>query len=80
MALDRFFTPGELSQTQKKSGLWLNGYRQWGDQRGTSGFAGYDYGLYGGTLGFDWTFTDRLIAGISLGHSSTSVNLDDHWG
>ena len=79
-AIDRFFTPGELSQTQKKSGLWLNGYRQWGDQQGTSGFTGYDYGLYGGTLGFDRTFSDNLMVGVSLGHSNTSVDLDDHRG
>ncbi len=78
--LDRFFTAGQLSQAQNKSGLWLNGYQQRGNQQDKSCFTGYDYNLYGGTLGFDRTFSDQLMAGISVGRSRTSVNLDDNWG
>ncbi|HVN96639.1 MAG TPA: autotransporter outer membrane beta-barrel domain-containing protein, partial [Syntrophorhabdaceae bacterium] len=79
-AVASFFKPGELSQSQQKSGLWLNGYEQWGYQDETSGFSGYNYNLYGGTLGFDRMLSDHLMAGISLAHSRTSVRLDEHMG
>jgi len=72
------FPSGELSQTQAKNGLWFNGFDQWGDQGGTDGFTGFDYNVYGGTLGFDRAFTDHVTAGISFGYSRTDV--DQHFG
>ncbi|HUJ69378.1 MAG TPA: autotransporter domain-containing protein, partial [Syntrophorhabdales bacterium] len=72
------FPTGELSQTQAKNGLWFNGFDQWGDQGGSDGFAGFGYTVYGGTLGFDHTFSDNITAGLSVGYGRTDVDL--HFG
>jgi outer membrane autotransporter protein len=79
-SLGQFLATDHLSQAQTKNGLWLNGYGQWGDQDPDRGFTGYDYRIYGGTLGFDHAFSDKLIAGLSLGYSQTDVDLDHHQG
>ena len=76
--IDALFPTGELSQTQTKSGLWFNGFGQWGDQGGKPGFAGFDYNVNGGTVGFDHTFNGNTTAGVSLGYSRTDV--DQHGG
>jgi outer membrane autotransporter protein len=78
--LGQLLSPDQISQTQAKNGLWFNGYGQWGDQESDKGFTGFEYDLYGGTLGFDHTFGDKLIAGLSLGYSRAEVELDHHQG
>jgi outer membrane autotransporter protein len=79
-SLGQLFATGELSQTEAKNGLWLNAFGQWGDQEGDPGFTGFDYNVWGTTLGFDHTFGDNLIAGLSLGYSRTDIDLDGHRG
>ena len=79
-SLGQLFAGDRLSQTQAKNGLWLNGYGQWGDQAADKGFTGFDYHIYGGTLGFDHAFGNKLIAGVSLGYSRTDVDLDHNEG
>jgi uncharacterized protein YhjY with autotransporter beta-barrel domain len=78
--LGQLFATGQFSQTQAKNGLWFNGYGQSGDQEPDKGFTGFDYNLYGGALGFDHAFNNKLIAGLSLGYSRTDVSLDHHYG
>jgi uncharacterized protein with beta-barrel porin domain len=78
--LAQLFAPGQFSQTQAKNGLWFNGYGQWGDQEPDKGFTGFDYRVYGGTLGFDHAFNDKLVTGLSLGYSRADVDLDHHQG
>jgi uncharacterized protein YhjY with autotransporter beta-barrel domain len=78
--LGQLLATDHLSQAQTKNGLWLNGYGQWGNQDPDRGFTGCDYRIYGGTLGFDHAFSDKLIAGLSLGYSQTDVDLDHHQG
>ena len=80
ISLGQLFATDQFSQAQAKNGLWFNGYGQWGDQEPDKGFTGYDYRIYGGTLGFDHVFNDKLIAGLSLGYSRADVDLDHHQG
>jgi outer membrane autotransporter protein len=80
-SLGQFFTPGQPSQVQGKNGLWFNAFGQWGNQdEEEDGFTGFDYDLWGTTLGFDHTFGDKLMAGLSLGYSGTDIDLDSHLG
>jgi uncharacterized protein YhjY with autotransporter beta-barrel domain len=79
-SIGQFFTPGQLSQLQGKNGLWFNGFGQWGDQDEEDGFTGFDYNMWGTTLGFDHTFGDKLMAGLSLGYSRTDIDLDRYQG
>jgi uncharacterized protein YhjY with autotransporter beta-barrel domain len=79
-SLGQFFTPGQPSQVQGKNGLWFNAFGQWGDQDEEDGFTGFDHDLWGTTLGFDHTFGDKLMAGLSLGYSRTDIDLDRHLG
>ncbi|HVP78515.1 MAG TPA: autotransporter outer membrane beta-barrel domain-containing protein [Thermodesulfobacteriota bacterium] len=79
-SLGELLATGRISQTQAKNGLWFNGYGQWGDQEPDKGFTGFDYNIYGGTLGFDHAFNDKMTAGLSLGYSRTDVDLDHHQG
>ncbi len=78
--LDWFLPSDQLSQTQGRSGLWLNGYEQWGKQQDKPDFAGFGYRIGGATIGFDRTLSDNLMAGVSFGYSGTDVNLDLHQG
>jgi outer membrane autotransporter protein len=79
-SLGQLYATRQLSQTQTENGLWLDGYGQWGDQEPDEGFTGFDYQIYGGILGFDHTFWNKLITGLSLGLSHTDVDLDRHQG
>jgi outer membrane autotransporter protein len=79
-SLGQLFTPGEFSQIQGKSGLWLDAFGQWGDQDEEDGFTGYDYFLRGATLGFDHRLMDNLMAGLSLGYSRSDIDLDQNQG
>jgi outer membrane autotransporter protein len=78
--LDQLFAAGRLSPAEAKNDLWLNGFGQWGDQEGDSGFTGFDYTVWGTTLGFDHIFADKFLAGLSLGYSRTDIDLDDSGG
>jgi uncharacterized protein YhjY with autotransporter beta-barrel domain len=79
-SLGELYTPGELSQIQGKSGLWLDAFGQWGDQDEEDGFTGYDYFMRGATLGFDHRLMDKLMAGLSLGYSRSDIDLDGNQG
>jgi outer membrane autotransporter protein len=79
-SLGQLLATDRISQAQAKNGLWFNGYGQWGDQEPDKGFTGFDYNIYGGTLGFDHAFNEKMTAGLSLGYSRTDVDLDHHQG
>ncbi|MBN2468986.1 MAG: autotransporter domain-containing protein, partial [Deltaproteobacteria bacterium] len=79
-SIGQLFTPGEFSQVQGKNGVWLDGFGQWGDQTEKDGFTGYDYFTRGVILGFDHRLLDNLTAGLSLGYSSSDIDLDRNQG
>lgn len=67
-------------QDQPKYGIWFDSFGQWGDQDEDDGFTGYDYDVYGATLGVDRMFHDKYIAGISIGYSATDIDVDRDQG
>ena len=74
------FASGQPSQMQGKNGLWFNAYGQWGRQKEDPGFVGFDYSLYGFTLGFDHLLGNDLVVGVGVGQSHTDVDLDRNQG
>ncbi len=67
-------------QKEATYGVWLDGFGQSGDQEEGDGFTGYDYNLYGVSLGFDQIFCNKYIAGIGIGYSDTDIDLDRNEG
>jgi uncharacterized protein YhjY with autotransporter beta-barrel domain len=57
-------------------GFWFAGLGQWGDQDGSAGFTGFDYTAAGATLGLDHLLAESLLGGVSLGYTTTDVDLD----
>ena len=68
------------AEEQKRYGLWLQGFGQWGDQDEERGYTGFDYRMAGVTFGFDYALTDRVIAGISVDYADTDIDLDRNAG
>jgi outer membrane autotransporter protein len=67
---------GELTPEKATYSVWLDGFGKMGDQDEADGFNGYQYNVYGATLGLDRTFGTRFVAGIGIGYSYTDVDLD----
>ncbi|MBC2704105.1 autotransporter outer membrane beta-barrel domain-containing protein [Desulfobacula sp.] len=68
------------AETRPGYGVWMQGFGQWGDQDGEDGFIGYDYELYGGTLGADRFLNDHMLFGISLGFSRADIDFEHNMG
>ena len=67
-------------EAQRKWGLWLDVFGQWGDQETEAGFTGYDYQSSGGAIGFDHLFANSFIAGLGLGYSRSDIELAQNAG
>jgi outer membrane autotransporter protein len=72
---------GELTESREQRtkspyGLWADAFGQYGDQDGKPGFTGFHYLTGGTTLGFDRTFANNLIGGISADYAYTDIDLD----
>ncbi len=76
--LDLIIRPGQYDFG--KTGLWVNGFGQWGDQEEASDFNGYKYGISGVTVGLDHRVSRNLLAGFSLAYSATDINFDHQKG
>jgi len=78
--ISQLFGTRQRAQEQKRYGLWLQRFRQWGDQDEEAGYTGFDYRMVGITFGFDYGITDRLIAGVSVDYADTDIDLDHNAG
>lgn len=65
---------------QNPNGIWADTFGQWSDQQGKDGYTGFDYNVWGVTLGYDRAVGDRLTLGLSGAYAASSVNLDNHRG
>jgi uncharacterized protein with beta-barrel porin domain len=54
-------------------GLWASGFGQWGGFASADGYTGFDFNLYGSTLGYDRYLGRGLTAGASLGYANTQL-------
>lgn len=61
-------------------GLFINGTIDRGDKKKTTQEEGFDYSLYNITGGVDYRFTDAFLAGLALGYTSSSSDLDNSGG
>ena len=61
-------------------GMWLSGFGQWGGFDAGDDYTGFDFNLYGTTLGYDRFLGRNLTAGASLGYADTNVYFDDDGG
>jgi outer membrane autotransporter protein len=77
-SIGQLYAPAQ--QKKPKYGIWFNGFGQRGEQDEDDGFTGYDYDVHGVTLGIDRMFSDRYIAGISVGYSDTDIDVDRDQG
>ncbi|MEA1947231.1 MAG: autotransporter domain-containing protein [Thermodesulfobacteriota bacterium] len=68
------------ADTRPGYGVWLHGLVQQGDQDGEDGYTGYDYDLYGGTLGADRLLNDHMLIGISLGAWRADIDFENNMG
>jgi len=70
---------GSLFDKKKPSsyGLWFNSFGQIGEQNERQGYDGYDFDTYGFSSGFDRRFRRDFLAGISLGYSKTSIEINN---
>jgi outer membrane autotransporter protein len=57
-------------------GVFVNGNFNVGEKDRTAHESGFEFSTYGLTAGADYRFTDRLVAGIALGYSNNSTDLD----
>ena len=80
MDLARLLASGAVPESQGRNGLWLSGFRQWGDQAAATGFPGFDHRMTGGTIGFDYTAPSRVILGLSITRTATDADLDNNAG
>jgi uncharacterized protein with beta-barrel porin domain len=70
---------GEVSQ-QRRFGIWLEGFSQFGNQGWVDGFGGFNYSMGGTALGVDYALTERLVVGANFGYSYSRINQDDSFG
>jgi outer membrane autotransporter protein len=67
---DLFYNFDRFSPVQGKNGLWFDSF----EQQRLSGFD--DYSMNGMTFGFDRSFSDPLLLGVSGGYAKSSAGLD----
>jgi uncharacterized protein YhjY with autotransporter beta-barrel domain len=73
--------PGEEARRKTaRYGGWLDFFAEGGDQDTANGITGYDYQAAGGTVGLDYLFSERFLAGVSIGTSGVSIGLDGNQG
>lgn len=61
-------------------GFFVNGSISGGDKSRTENEAGFDFDVVSLTLGMDYRFSPRLVAGAALGYSRNDTDLDDNGG
>ena len=77
------FPPREReARAETRNDIWVGSYSQWGDQSGRNGIPGYDYNIFGGTSGYDYTFVspDRAAIGLSIAYSNTDIEFGEDLG
>ena len=65
---------GTTNFGDQKWGFWGRGYGVFGDRDTAGGVAGYDYTVYGTTLGLDYQITEYSLLGITAGYSYSDVD------
>ena len=70
----------EARRKTARYGAWLDAFGQGGKQDDSDGFTGYDFQSAGGTVGLDYLFGERFLAGVSVGMSGTNVDLNSQQG
>jgi len=61
-------------------GVFINGSISLGDKDRTDNVAGFDFTTKGITIGADYRFTDRFVAGLAAGYVKTDTDLDNRGG
>jgi len=62
------------------NGVWADTFGQWSDQQGNDGHTGFEYDVWGMTVGYDRAINNRLTLGLSGAYATTSVDLDNDRG
>jgi uncharacterized protein with beta-barrel porin domain len=78
--LGQFLGGNQDAAQQRRIGLWMEGFGQWGNQGQADGFSGFKYNLIGTAYGLDYALTDRLTLGANFGYAYTSINQDNNFG
>lgn len=61
-------------------GIWVSGKAIIGDKDATDREQGFDFDTAGLTVGVDYRFTDKLVAGAAFGYANNSIKLDGKSG
>jgi outer membrane autotransporter protein len=64
----------------RRLGIFVNGKVGFGEKDRTQNEAGYDLDTWGLTVGADYRFTDRLVAGLAVGYGSSKSKFHDDGG
>jgi outer membrane autotransporter protein len=60
--------------------FFVNGNVGWGNKDRSANEDGFDYDIWGVTAGADYVFLDSLVAGIALGYTASSADIDNNGG
>jgi outer membrane autotransporter protein len=77
--LGQFLASAEPASLPKRAGFWINGFSQFAHSS-ADGFMGFKYITAGTCAGFDYAFTDQLVAGVGGGYAGTNLDLNGDWG
>jgi uncharacterized protein YhjY with autotransporter beta-barrel domain len=78
--LGRLTALDQPGPSRSRNGFWLNGFGQWGEYRAKPGYSSHDYSLYGSSLGYDQTFGNDLLLGVSVGLSRVEADFGSSRG
>ncbi|HXV35600.1 MAG TPA: autotransporter domain-containing protein [Myxococcota bacterium] len=69
---------GPLAETRADRGAvfrtWIDGSAIYGDVDGDMGASGFDYDVWGGSLGADLLFAERFVVGAAGGYATTDLD------
>lgn len=71
---------GDSSILGDKLGVFVNGNFSFGDHDRTSREAGFDFDIFGVTVGTDYRLTDQLFLGMAFGYAATDSDFDRSGG
>jgi len=64
----------------RRLGIFINGAVRWGDKDATSRESGFEFESQGVTMGADYRFSDKFVAGLAVGYATGDADFDNDGG
>ena len=72
-------TGQDISQ-QKRWGISIDGFGQFGDADEADGLSGFDYSMGGVAVNVEYALSKQMVVGIGFGFADTQIDLDSNFG